>query len=169
MTALETVAIYREERIKTYGFDIFEGLALLEIAAGSGTRGDVAEAGEGLETEDGKYKMVHGWNHPQDGPVLTLVLETGTAGTLAETTRSRGLSVRLESPVDMIHFQGPHYGDRFGVSHAVLEGLARGGIPWLRLVCAGSSVHIVLPGGRAAAAKKVLEGVFEAPESGYAG
>jgi len=71
--------------------------------------------------------------------------------------------LQTTSPVEMVYFHGPHFGDRFGIADTALGTLRKKGLPILAAGCVGSSVYIIIPEQHSAEVKQALSGVFEAP------
>jgi aspartokinase len=69
----------------------------------------------------------------------------------------------LTSPVELISFQGPHFGDRYGIAHTAFKTLDDQGIPTLVTACSGAAVYIVLPEKKLQEARPLLAEAFEAP------
>ena len=64
----------------------------------------------------------------------------------------------------MIHFQGPHFGDRYGILDIALDALSGGGIPVLAAACTGASISLILSEKMAEPARALLEEVYEIPK-----
>jgi hypothetical protein len=75
-----------------------------------------------------------------------------------------GLDLRMESPVEMIFFYGPHFGDRYGIADTALGILREKGLPIIAAGCTGASVYIILPENCAAKARDVLSDSFDTPK-----
>ena len=75
------------------------------------------------------------------------------------------LRLRVDNPVELVYFQGPHYGDRYGIACAALSALAKHGVTVLAVVCAGASVYMITPKGMACTARNALIGAFSIPET----
>lgn len=69
----------------------------------------------------------------------------------------------LTSPVELISFQGPHFGDRYGIADSAFKALDSQGIPILLAACSGAAVYIVLPEKNMHKAKASLTKVFTVP------
>jgi len=69
----------------------------------------------------------------------------------------------MEAPVELLSFQGPHFGDRSGIANATLNPLLDKNIPILAAGCTGASVYIVVPENQAEVSKQHLEKVFNTP------
>ena len=63
----------------------------------------------------------------------------------------------------MISFQGPHFGDRYGIADTAFKALARQGVPILITVCSGAALYIVLPENKLHEARPLLAEAFEVP------
>lgn len=80
--------------------------------------------------------------------------------------RLPGLKPMRLTPVAGIFLHGPHFGDRFGIAHALVEALERAHVAILALSCAISSISVIIRQQELAPALLVLGQVFEAPVSG---
>jgi len=67
------------------------------------------------------------------------------------------------SPAELVFFQGPHFGDRYGIADVAVEALAGGGVQTVAVVCSGACIYIVLPEGKSEEAVRVLAETFEIP------
>jgi|YelNatPaOPRAMG01_1025707.scaffolds.fasta_scaffold96981_2 hypothetical protein len=165
---METVAFYRETIIKTYGFNERTGLNLYQTV--------MPINGREVRTADLLQRICRG----ERGVLLLLVRplsEQRMAFSLLwepKAGEERGwerlgvgievLPWRVEKEVELVYFQGPHYGDRFGIACAALEAVLGEGIPLLAAACIGATVFLVLPQGMGAAARRSLARFFTVPE-----
>ena len=69
----------------------------------------------------------------------------------------------LTSPVELISFQGPHFGDRYGIAYSAFKALDDREVPILVAACSGSVVYIVMPEKKLQEAKLILAEAFEVP------
>jgi len=69
----------------------------------------------------------------------------------------------LTSPVELISFQGPHFGDRYGIAYSAFKALDDRGVPILIAACSGAAVYIVLPEKKLQDARPLLLEAFEVP------
>jgi len=165
---VETVAVYWEDRIKTYGFSETAGLAFLQWTAfpeelqvlGQGME-DPGEAGTGM-------LLVLGQGYVDRTVAFGLLVDQRWEERM--TRRLRGLlsersrdSVSGLSPAGLIHFYGPHFGDRYGIADAGLRVLTGREIPILAIACSASSIYLVLSETRMEEAKTALAEVFVRP------
>jgi len=73
------------------------------------------------------------------------------------------LDLQTTSPVELVYFHGPHFGDRYGIADTALGTLRRKGLPILAAGCTGASVYIAVPEQRSAEIKQILSDVFDTP------
>ena len=167
---METIAVYWEPVIKTYGFMEQTGLSLFRFSCPVdrmtdwgqrlrewATAGDgfIMVAGSGLDGQTLQFNLLF----EQKGcDRFRAVLEKWTE----EEPR---MSLQVENPVELIYFHGPHYGDRYGIASAALEALAAQAVPVLAMACTGASVYLIMPEGKARSARKALEQAFLTPET----
>jgi hypothetical protein len=67
--------------------------------------------------------------------------------------------------VELVLFQGPHYGERFGIVDASLQALAAKGLNLLASACSGSCVYLVVPQGTADDVVSALSDSFDVPKA----
>lgn len=67
------------------------------------------------------------------------------------------------TPVAGIFLHGPHFGDRYGIAHTLLEALEKAHITLLALSCTISSISLIIRQHELAATLLVLGDTFEAP------
>jgi aspartokinase len=67
------------------------------------------------------------------------------------------------TPVAGIFLHGPHFGDRYGITHTLLEALERARVTILALSCTISSISLIIRQQELAAAQLVLGKTFAAP------
>lgn len=157
---METVAVYWEPIICTYGFDVRSGLTLATWERRAGLDGDETGLGE-PDVAGVDLVMAVGGRPASGGLVLTMVLD----GDLAQQDAHPISATVVERihPVDVVHFQGPHFGDRYGIATAALSAMAQGGVELLLLGCTGASVYLTVPGGEGARAVRSLRQAFTTP------
>jgi hypothetical protein len=167
---VETVAAYWEAKVKTYGFHITSDLCLLRLELGPE---ELIDCGSGLialaTLGAGRVHFITVQCLRRQRLISHIAIENRLKDQLSQNLESifplgiyEKLSVR--SPVDMIHFQGPHFGDRYGIAGVVFKTLEENGIPLLLAGCSGSTAQLVFPHGKAEAAKQALEVAFEIPK-----
>ncbi len=152
---LETIAVYWEPVIRTYGFQVRTGLTLVCLETGSGP-------GWGLSGDDAG--LFSGANL-----IMAVALPTESGGLRTglvfsgKVPEASGFHGRADRPVELLYFQGPHFGDRYGIAAAALGALHRAAVPVIAAGCTGASVYIVLEPGRADEAVASLSDAFRVP------
>jgi aspartokinase len=102
-------------------------------------------------------------------PRLTLILDQKWEDLITDEVKKHFDGViqpyfKMTSPVGMIFFHGPHYGDRYGIADAVFKAMADRAIPLLTAGFSGSAVYLVLEEKMIQKARKILEEVFVVPQ-----
>lgn len=166
---VETIAVYWEPKVKTYGFQVSTGLSLVELFVAPEQLIEWGENIQALETAAVHFVLVLIQHANGGGFHIYLLTEGREHKTIIEGSRSsfsevpRGF-IRIISPVELIHFQGPHFGDRYGILSTAFNVLNEGAISILAAACTGASIYLVLPEKKAEPAKSLLEGIFEIPK-----
>jgi len=167
---MEISAVYWESKIKTYGFQSVDNLSLLELTlcleenVGFGT--DISELDNfGIDFDlvlvqylsDRKFRLCLIFSSKWEGRVLEHIYE--------QIRVDNEESVRVTSPVELIYFHGPHFGDRFGIADSAFKALLDGEIPVLAFGCSGAAIYLVLPENGSEKARNLLSHVFEVPKT----
>ncbi|MEW6187580.1 MAG: hypothetical protein AB1585_17765 [Thermodesulfobacteriota bacterium] len=170
---METIAFYRETIIKTYGFFEKTGLSLITVEFPVIQTGMyVARALDSVSTSGSSVLLLT--VRPLAAGTMRLNLlwdeeekERGEADPIYHLLEQefKGLRWRKEKEVELIFFQGPHYGDRYGIASAALGAAADSDVPLLVAACIGATVFWVLPKGQGAPARESLSRAFVVPES----
>ncbi|MFZ7112949.1 MAG: hypothetical protein ACOWYE_14790 [Desulfatiglandales bacterium] len=166
---MDTIAVYFEKRVKTYGFLVSQDLSMVVFHIRPEFLAEWSEKIRTWKDAGINFRLVLTQRSSDEEVLFLLVLESryqaylfGCAG--VSVHQNRGKFVRADSPVEMIHFQGPHFGDRYGILDIALDALSRGGIPVLAAACTGASISLILPEKAAEPAKALLEDVYEIPK-----
>lgn len=165
---METIAVYWEPHIKTYGFQQVPDVCLLEFTV------DVDQAdtwGRRLCTLDSAGTgFLFTMAQNQDGRRLRFYLCFGLSKKEHMMEQMKRVAddqehklFHVSAPVELLYFHGPHFGDRYGIAHAALTVLARERIPVLLAGCSVSSIYLVLPEGASPRAMEFLAENFEKP------
>lgn len=159
---METIAVYWERRIKTYGFERLNDLALIEVCY---PVGEIKSLGEFL-CQDDKQSLKPKFMIAQesDGEISLLLCAPAEAGKRFHESLKGGTgrtSQRYIHPVGVIFFHGPHYGDRYGIADATFSALSKSDIPILASGCSSSSIYLVLGQDYIDRAVEVLSQPFE--------
>jgi aspartokinase len=166
---VETVAVYWEDRVKTYGFSEVAGLALVQWTVPPEALPGVGGGIEDMAVSDGEMLFVLGHGSANRAMEFGLLVERRLEDRTVRRVRgflgealARGVSSL--SPAGLINFHGPHFGDRYGIAHAALKALMECGAPVLAVGCSASSIYLVLPEDRMETAMESLSKAFVRPE-----
>ena len=159
---METIAVYWEQPIKTYGFQKVTDLILVEF---SYPVKEIVSLGEIL-SRDTLQKVKSEFIIAQEsGEMISIALclsekEYGNFRvSLAQASRST--PCEFTHPVGIIYFHGPHFGDRYGIADATFSALSQADIKLVASGCSASSVFVVLAQDDIARAENVLSHTFE--------
>ena len=159
---METIAVYWEPLIKTYGFQRITDLALLEF---SFPLFDMKNAGEMFLQDDfqslrPKFIISHVMHHDISF-IVCLPLKEGKDFHASLKKASRATPCKYIHPVSILFFHGPHFGDRYGIADATFSTLSKAGIEILASGCSSASVFLVLATHDIDNAEKALHETFE--------
>jgi len=167
--ALETAAVYWEPKVRTYGFNLKENLMLVRVKLPidrlPAWNRTMAE-GQGRAVQ---FQLVWAQGHPCPTHVRFFLLCEDDHwrklagfwdGFVEKNDDSKTGPGRL---VDGISFQGPHFGDRYGIMDFTYDALSNAQIPVLGVSCSTASIYLVLPPGYGRRTKRALTEAFEIP------
>jgi aspartokinase len=165
---LETRAAYWEPRIKTYGFQRVADLSLFEISVRRASIDSLGRAFCRLGDAGVGFHLV--FSRPSSRGLEVLLLAPAQwakviEANLQELVEGTDEVIGRTSPAEMVFFQGPHFGDRYGIVDTALRALAARGIKMTATACSGSCIYIVLPEGKSGEAVVALSEVFEIPKA----
>jgi len=165
---VETIAVYWEKNIRTYGIQVEKNLCLVQTdvlptrLVAMGQR--LAELGQG-ETK-AILILAH---HYEPGLLrISMVFEKKWKERLVEFCAQPAVEdvssyFLIDSPVEMLYFHGPHFGDRYGIADMASHALKKKNIQYIAMGCSAASVHFIFPENMAAGAKMALGSVFNTP------
>ncbi|RPH49484.1 MAG: hypothetical protein EHM85_13730 [Desulfobacteraceae bacterium] len=183
---METFAVYWEPIIKTYGIAERTGLCLVTLDLPFHR---ISDAGDWLirfaSRFDGSLVMIFSRPATPAGLKFHLLLDKSpekiepdkiaAAEKNSQSDQSMEMNpaaferafpvLQIDNPVELVYFQGPHYGDRYGIAGAAMRALAEKKVPLLAVVCTGASVYLITPTGKAREARKALGQAFSTPET----
>ena len=161
---METVAIYWERPIRTYGVEVRRGLTLVTLGvAGAQVEARLADL---LEEEPLGDFLVSAAQREGSGALHLQLLSDRDEdaivawrdATIPALGGGEEVSFHLETPVAALCFHGPHYGDRYGIATAAFRSLQRRGVEVLLASCTGASIIIAV---EEAQAEEALSGLGE--------
>ncbi len=165
---METIAVYWEPVIRTYGFNVQTGLVLCRMSTTPRALGQWGGMFESLVDIDSQFRLV--WAQAEDVDRIRLFMLCDAS----HWSRVRpfwkgpdGQAVDLGDPsevrVDLVSFQGPHFGDRYGIMDFTYNALKQQKMTLLAVACSMATVYLVLPAGAGIAVKTQLSAAFEIP------
>jgi hypothetical protein len=163
---METIAVYWEPVIRTYGFNVQTGLVVCRMSTTPAALGQWGGMFESLVDIDSQFRLV--WAHAEDVDRIHLFMLCDAS----HWSRVRPFwkcpdAVDLEGPsevlVDLVYFQGPHFGDRYGIMDFTYNALKQQKVQLLAVACSMATVYLVLPAGAGIAAKTRMSAAFEVP------
>ena len=165
---METIAVYWEPKPKTYGFREVAHLSLLSIAVKPEKMAKWGRWFLELADLDVDFHLILAKYSNHKELRLYVLLEKLWADNVLSYIDKR---ISLESekdfhltfPVELISFQGPHFGDRYGIANSAFKALDGQGIPILIAACSGAAVYIVLPEKKLHEARALLAEAFSVP------
>ncbi len=167
---METVAVYCESKLRTYGFKEVSDLSLLSWVVDAGQIAACGLRFQELGEKGFRFRMVAARESRNGKIKIDLLLDREMEGEIMDHFRAildqkpeRDETVRSISPVEMIFFHGPHYGDRYGIADLVFSALERESVPFILAACSGSSIYLVLPYQKARHAVTILSESIEIP------
>ena len=167
---VETIAVYREERVKVYGISAKTGLALglLQFSLGQMTK--YCSCLQELDTLNAKFELVTCQSFDSRCALLHILVDSKQTDTLQNTFQQfveddSELSLTIQYPVDLLYLHGPHFQDRDGIAEIAFSVLKEHSIKVLVAGCAGTSMYLVVPEDLGPTAKAILTDTFLIPTS----
>jgi len=165
---METIAVYWEENIKTYGIKTEGDLSLVQADVRPSSLAAMGRQLAELGRHDAPVRLILAHHYTPAALRLTLVFADGCKDRLTEFCSQEAFTgacqdVRIDSPVEMLNFHGPHFGDRYGIANMAGDALKKEKIQFITIGCSAASVHIVFPENTADKAQKALKTVFKTP------
>ena len=168
---METIAVYWEQRVKIYGFQEKKNLSFLKLHLDYGDLGILGALLRQLGGSGLKYHLV--LTPPVQKPAFGLYLlvdieyedrlQTEVRSIIPDSPQA---SLQIISPVESLHFHGPHFGDRYGIVTRAYKTLTEKNIKIFASACSSNSVYLILAEGALDEAKKHLSEVYEVPGGG---
>ena len=165
---METIAVYWEPLIKTYGIVQRTDLYLVSLTLTVDQMTACSDDFLSKWCRSGNLLMVAAVPLGKQGVRLQLVLDSPPMADQLEIQpqppeNNIHCQPKVDAGVELVYFHGPHYGDRYGIVHAALSALESDDVPVLGVACSGASVYLVLPKGKAEAARNALSNAFVVP------
>jgi len=159
---METIAVYWEPRIKTYGFQRIIDLALIEFSC---PLSKIKSLGGILSKDDlkivrPKFVIAQELDHEISFIFCLPLKESKDFHTFLEKTSNTTLHKYIH-PVSIVFFHGPHFGDRYGIANATFSSLSKAGMKIIASGCSSASVFLVLSQHDIDRAEEILSETFE--------
>ncbi len=162
---METVAVYREKPVRTYGVRARGGLVLTRLACPpEGLDGLSAALSEAQPPLELAACGLGGGAAPE----LSLCLPAGQCDRLADLASRAGGRLAGRREVELISLQGPHFGDRWGIAHQALAGLAEAGVRPRLVLGVLHTLQLLVDPAESSRALQGLRTRFTSPEDGHA-
>ena len=159
---MEIIAVYYEYPVKTYGVKLTGGFCMVEAQLSTGWSPEILASLARRESLPGLVfsSVLPGRN---GGQALHFCLPEEDGPRLADMLAELPAEGIRQTPAGLIHLQGPHFGDRFGIAALVLEALEEAGVKPLSLAGVVHSLFLALAPGDGPAALRTLAGHFSDP------
>jgi aspartokinase len=167
---LETIAVYKEERVKIYGITKKTGLTLVIIGFPASRIEQWGQLIVLIENHVERFELVTYHATNKSMTELHMVFDQKKIDLLNDVLKkwvgtNQQAEFRLKQPVDILYLHGPHFQDRFGIADIAFNALLRNGIEILVSGCAGTSMYLVTPASQGQDVKKILAETFLIPTS----
>lgn len=165
---METIAVYWEETIRTYGFNLLETEVMCRVSLPVGSMTRWGRVLQQLGSQGAPFRLVWCQVDPPRRFKFFLLCDDEHWQNVRSALEGEAL---FDSPghgweqstVDALFFQGPHFGDRYGILDFTLKALAAEKVPLIAGVCSVASIYLVLPAGWGTKARTFLSRAFEIP------
>jgi len=167
---LETIAVYKEARVKVYGITEKAGLVLVTLSFPANQIEQWGQRVVLLEDHIKRFELVtyHAANKARTE--FHLLFAQTPLDSLIDTLKQwiendQQTTFQLRQPVDILYLHGPHFQDRFGIADVAFNALKQNNIELLVCGCAGTSMYLVTPANRGVTTLKLLTETFLIPTS----
>ena len=165
---METIPVYWEPKIKTYGFNRVDNLSLLELVFDSKQIADLGIGVQKLGDLGIRLLLVLAqYLSDKELHIYIIFKRQWEKKIIANVSHAMGVdfdeAMHITSPVGLIYFQGPHFGERYGIAGSAFGALSRKSISILAAGCSASSIYLVLPEERLEESETLLAEAFESP------
>lgn len=159
---METIAVYWESRIKTYGFNKLTHLSLFEFNYPDERIAELDKILSSPDFQDIKTQFMI-LQKKADGISLVFCLSGSEGGDFHAFLRNDSTlkPYRYLSPVGLLFFHGPHFGDRYGIADAAFSPLSEAGIKIIAAGCSSASVFFVTAEDDLNRAEEALSKTFD--------
>lgn len=167
---METIAVYCEDKIRTYGIQKRTGLSLCKIRIPVEKFSAWGAELEKTGATGGMLFFATAQVEADRSLQLCLLFEPDMAERFClnvekNTDLTGSTPLQIDAPVGLIYFQGPHFGDRYGIADAAFGVLEKNGYTVSASACTGATVCIVLPEQQIPDAEQLFSQTFAGPHT----
>jgi aspartokinase len=157
------IASYQEKIIRIYDIVQQSDLDLWSLTVNQADLGDLGVALTALEQSEIRMPFVIALPTPGDRLSFSFCLPGEQETQIREVLSSHlgDTGVTYYSEVGALYIHGPHFGDRYGIAHALVKALESEGVSLLALGCTVSSISAIIKEADLAAAVQTLEATFQ--------
>jgi len=162
---METIAVYWESRIKTYGFNKLNNLSLFEFYYPVKKTAELGKVLSDYNFKDIKTKfLIAQRSNNRISLVFCLPEKEGRDFHISLKKILSLKSYRYLYPVGILFFHGPHFGDRYGIADAAFSSLLEAGIKVISSGCSSASVFFVMAEDDLNRAEEALSKAFDSAQ-----
>ncbi len=166
---METIAVYWESKVRTYGFHVLGNLSLCPVCLPVDQMAKWGAALTAMADQGPVFRMV--WAQLDAGDRIKFYWlcddkhrDEVRAFLHAQPELEASNHMGDCQEVDLVFFQGPHFGDRYGIMDFTYKALARAGMVLMAAVCSVATIYLVVPAGQGDKTKDALTSAFEIPK-----
>lgn len=165
---METIAVYWEENIRTYGLQVEKNLCLVQADILPSKLEVLGQLAAELGKGGIKTRLILAHHFEPERLRISMVFPEKSKKHLLErlarpSAQNVSMSFTIDAPVEVLYFHGPHFGDRYGIADMAVTALQKESIRYMMMGCSAASVHFVFPKDIGDRAQKALEPVFNTP------
>ena len=165
---METIAVYWEKNIKTYGIQVEKKLCLAQVDIQPSRLAALGQQVAELGRDETKVSLILAHHFEPESLQFSMVFQERFKEQLVEfcarpSVEEISKSIIIDAPVEMLYFHGPHFGDRYGIADMAGHALQKKDIRYIVMGCSAASVHFIFPENAGDRAKKALGSVFNTP------
>lgn len=165
---MQTIAIYKEERVKVYSITQKDGLVLIVLSFPTSEIGLWGQRVMELEEQIKRFELVTSHSSNKEKTILHLLFDEKKLEFIHEELQkwqkaSPDTELKNKQSVELIYLHGPHFQDRFGIADVAFDALRKKNITILVSGCAGTSMYLVLPPLQGQKSQKILTETFLIP------
>ena len=165
---METIAVYKEERVKVYTITEKADLALALLRFPANKTEQWGLHIDSFAAHTKRFELVTCHASDKARTELHLLLEQNDSNELSDTLSELikdepNTAFTLKQPVNILYLFGPHFQDRYGIVDIAFNALLKNGIDILVSGCAGISMYFVTSKSQSGKGLKVLTDTFLIP------